>query len=68
LRSEITEGLNALGLLNDTSVDKPSGTGTALLTDLVNLDFVREINTGYGAVVPKPIQFTERGLEAYRLL
>ncbi len=67
-RSEIIERLNALGLLNDVSLDKPSGTGTRLLTDLVNLDFVQEINAGYGAAVPKPLQLTERGLEAYRLL
>lgn len=67
-RSEIIERLNTLGLLNDASLDKPSGTGTRLLTDLVNLDLVREINAGYGAAVPKPLQLTERGLEAYRLL
>jgi hypothetical protein len=67
-RSEIIERLNALGLLNDVSVDKPSGTGTRLLTDLVNLNYVREINAGYGAAVPKPLQLTERGFEAYRLL
>ena len=67
-RSEIIERLNALGLLNDASLDKPSGTGTRLLTDLVNLNLVKEINAGYGAAVPTPLQLTERGLEVYRLL
>ncbi len=67
-RSEIVERLKAQGLLNDLSVDKPSGTATRLLTDLSTLDFVTEINAGYGAAVPKPLQLTERGREAYRLL
>ncbi|HTP06665.1 MAG TPA: hypothetical protein VMP08_00335 [Anaerolineae bacterium] len=67
-RSEIVERLKAQGLLNDVSVDKPSGTATRLLADLSTLDFVTEINAGYGAAVPKPLQLTERGREAYRLL
>ncbi len=67
-RSEIIERLNTLGLLNEANSDKPTGTGARLFTDLINLDFVAEINAGYGAAVPKPLQLTERGLEAYRLL
>jgi hypothetical protein len=67
-RSEIIERLNALGLLNEASPDKPTGTGARLFTDLISLDFVTEINAGYGAAVPKPLQLTKCGLEAYRLL
>ncbi len=67
-RSEIIERLNSLGLLNEVNPDKPTGTGARLFTDLINLDFITEINAGYGAAVPKPLQLTERGLEAYRLL
>jgi len=67
-RSEIIERLNAMGLLNETSLDKPSGMGTRLLTDLNNLDFMTEINAGYGAAIPKPLQLTERRLKAYHLL
>jgi hypothetical protein len=67
-RSEIVERLNVLGLLNEVNPDKPTGTGARLLSDLSNFDFVTEINAGYGAAVPKPLQLTERGLEAYRLL
>jgi hypothetical protein len=67
-RSEIIERLNALGLLNEANPDKPTGTGARLFTDLISLKFMAEINAGYGAAVPKPLQLTERGLEAYRLL
>jgi hypothetical protein len=67
-RSEIVERLNALGLLNEGNPDKPTGTGARLLSDLINFDFMTEINAGYGAAIPKPLQLTERGLEAYRLL
>ena len=67
-RSEIVERLNALGLLNEAKSDKPTGTGARLFTDLISFDFMTEINAGYGAAVPKPLQLTERGLEAYRLL
>ena len=67
-RSEIIERLNALGLLNEGSPDKPTGTGARLFTDLIDLDFITEINAGYGAAVPKPLQLTEHGREAYRLL
>ena len=67
-RCEIVERLNAQGLLNEVSPDKPTGTGARLFTDLLNLDFIAEINAGYGAAVPKPLQLTERGREAYRLL
>jgi hypothetical protein len=67
-RSEIIEQLNALGLLNEVSSDKPTGTGARLFIDLINLNFITEINAGYGAAVPRPLQLTERGLEAYRLL
>jgi hypothetical protein len=67
-RSEIIERLNALGLLNEASPDKPTGTGARLFTDLIGLDFIAEINAGYGAAVPKPLQLTERGQQAYRLL
>lgn len=42
--------------------------GARLFTDLISLDFMAEINAGYGAAVPKPLQLTERGLKAYRLL
>jgi hypothetical protein len=67
-RSEIVERLNVLGLLNEGNPDKPTGTGARLFTDLINLDFITEINAGYGAAVPKPVQLTKPGLEAYRLL
>jgi hypothetical protein len=67
-RSEIIERLNALGLLNEVNPDKPTGTGARLFTDLINLDLMTEINAGYGAAVPRPLQLTDRGLEAYRLL
>jgi hypothetical protein len=67
-RSEIIERLNALSLLNEVNPDKPTGTGARLLSDLINLELMTEINAGYGAAVPKPLQLTERGLEAYRLL
>jgi hypothetical protein len=67
-RSEIVERLNAQGILNEVSPDKPTGTGARLFIDLINLKFMTEINAGYGAAVPKPLQLTERGLEAYRLL
>jgi len=59
---------NSLILLNEVNPDKPTGIGARLFTDLINLDFITEINAGYGAAVPKPLQLTERGLEAYRLL
>jgi len=55
-RSEIIERLNGQGLLNEVSPDKPTGTGARLFTDLINLDFITEINAGYGAAVPKPLQ------------
>jgi len=45
-----------LGLLNEVSPDKPTGTGARLFTDLINLDFITEINAGYGTAVPKPLQ------------
>jgi len=67
-RSEIIERLNALGLLNDVSPAKPTGTWTRPLTDLTNLDSMTEINAGYGAAVPKPLQLMEHGLEAHRLI
>jgi hypothetical protein len=67
-RSEIVERLNALSLLNEVSPDKPTGTGARLFIDLINLNFIAEINAGYGAAVPKPLQLTERGREAYHLL
>lgn len=67
-RSEVIERLNASGFLNEMNPEKPTGTGARLFTDLINLDFITEINAGYGAAVPKPLQLTERGLDAYRLL
>jgi hypothetical protein len=67
-RSEIIERLNALGLLNEVNPDKPTGTGARLFTDLINLNLITEINAGYGAAVPRPLQLTERGREGYRLL
>jgi hypothetical protein len=67
-RSEIIERLNALGLLNEASPDKPTGTGARLFTDLINFHLITEINAGYGAAVPKPLQLTKCGLEAYHLL
>jgi hypothetical protein len=67
-RSEIIEQLNALGVLTEANPDRPTGTGARLFTDLINLNFMTEINAGYGAAVPRPLQLTERGRESYRLL
>jgi hypothetical protein len=53
--------------MDEVNPDKPTGIGARLFTDLINLDFMTKINAGYGAAVPKPLQLTERGLEAYRL-
>jgi hypothetical protein len=67
-RSEIIERLNVLGLTNEPNPDKPTGSGARLLVDLIEQGFMEEVSAGYSAAVPKPLQLTERGCEAFRRL
>ena len=67
-RSEIIERLNVLGLTNEPNPDKPTRSGARLLVDLIEQGFMEEVSAGYSAAVPKPLQLTECGCEAFRRL
>jgi hypothetical protein len=69
-RTEVIEALNAAHLLTESDPDRPGGTGQRVLRSLLleGDGFVAEIDVNVGPTVPRPLQLTAKGQEAYRLL